>query len=90
MKSPLPLALVLIPCGLASCTAPPPAPPLATTAIHPVADPETRALAERERARREQALHDARALLESGKRKAADGDLEGAVGTFRQSIDTHP
>ncbi len=64
--------------------------PVATTAVHPQADAETRDIAEREVVRREGALRDAQALLEDGKRKAAEGQLDEAVRTFRQSIETHP
>jgi len=80
---------VILVCAI-SCTTRVTPQPVASTAVHPQTDSETQAIAEREVARRDGALRDARQLLEDGKRKAAEGKLDDAVRTFRQSIETHP
>ena len=68
-------------------TAPPPAPLAPSpTAFAPGTDPEVRAVAEREIARRQQATLDALDLLEQGNRLQAEGDLEGARRAYQQSM----
>ncbi len=63
---------------------------MGVTEVHSGADAETQDIAQREVARRQQALRDAQELLNEGKRKYADGDLEGAVQSYKRSIDLHP
>ena len=60
------------------------------TEVHPLADPESRATAERERLRREQALRDATQLVEEGDRMRSQGDNEAAIQAYQKSLDQLP
>jgi hypothetical protein len=57
------------------------------TEVHPQAGAETRATAEREMLRREQALRDATQLVEEGNRMRSQGDNEAAIQAYQTSLD---
>jgi hypothetical protein len=58
----------------------------AVTEVHPQADPESRATADREMRRREQALRDAERLIEEGDRMKSAGDNEAAIQAYQKSL----
>lgn len=62
----------------------------AATAAHPAADAETRAIAEREMLRRQQAAREAAEMIEEGDRRRSEGDLGEAVRLYQESVDTLP
>ena len=76
---------------LVSCASTPPPTPVARgTQSLPDADPASRAIAEREVVRRQQAVLDAQELMEEGQRMRDAGDLEGSVRSYRDALQTRP